>query len=162
MSPSENISISEFVNQLQTIRWFANLGKPLTQDAECRRIHDWNSWPGPEEPSVAEIHDRHQALYDELMAGERSAELKELWDRIESIVLRNAAVGVPYDSEQDTWYPPNMAVWQAIWTAGLMGLCMHLGHPVPPELRTQWEWFAQGHWPCDCDGDFPSGKPVLY
>jgi hypothetical protein len=162
MPPPENAIVADFLNRIETLPWFANLGESLPEDSDCKRIRDWSEWPGPEEPSVAEIADQQQAIYEELMAGEHSAQLQELWDRIQAIVLRVAAPRVPYDPEQDSWHAPTMAVWHAIWTAGLMGLCLYLNHPIPSELRTQWEWFARGHWPCDWDGDFPSGRPIVH
>ncbi|MHC2066877.1 hypothetical protein ACYFX5_05370 [Bremerella sp. T1] len=162
MPPANSEIMADFLNRVESLPWFHNLGQDPPWDSHCRQIQDWSEWPGPEDPSVSEIAYRQQSLYDELMTGEHSEQLKELWDRIHAIVIRVASSRVPYDADRDSWHPPNAAVWQAAWTAGLMGLCLYLGHPTPPELRTQWEWFALGHWPCDWDGDFPSGKLVIY
>jgi hypothetical protein len=66
---------------------------------------------------------------------------------IHAAVLRAAASRVPYDPTEDYYHAPNAAVWEAAWTAGLVGLCLQTGRPIPPELREVWSWFARGHWP---------------
>jgi hypothetical protein len=80
-------------------------------------------------------------------AGEGSAGLSELWDGIHTAVFRAAASRAPDDPERDAWHGPAAAVWQAAWTAGLVGLCLQTGRPIPRELLDQWRWFARGHWP---------------
>jgi hypothetical protein len=107
---------------------------------------------------------RQQDLYDELFAtaGQRSPEAKQLWERIHAVVFRDAAPSIPYDPKEDCWHAPTQAVWDAAWTAGLVGLCLLLGRPLPPELSEQWKWYLAGHWPCAWVGDYPEGRLMVY
>ena len=147
---AEPRSVADFLVAVASAPWFRNIGQPTPAAAGVDRVSRWEDWPGPREPSVAELGERQQALYDDLMraAGGRRDELSALWGRIQALVFEVAAPAVPYDPRQDTWHAPTAAVWQAAWTAGLVGLCLQSGRPVPPELQAQWEWFARGHWPC--------------
>jgi hypothetical protein len=142
-------TVDDFLVQLAAVPWFSNIGRTTPPDAGVERISAWEDWPGPEEPAITELSLRHQALFDAIMegAGEQRAALSELWDRIHAAVFRAAAPRVPYDPKQDAWHGPTTAVWQAAWTAGLMGLCLQTGRPIPQELLDQWSWFARGHWP---------------
>lgn len=151
-----------FLRELEAIPWFASIGEPLPAGSGCKQIGSWDEWRGPEEPSVAEVADRQQTLYDEMMGGREAPRLKDLWDRVHEVVFREATPGIPYDPDADTWHPPTFAVWHAAWTAGLVGAHRFLHRPIPPELHQQWHWFAAGHWPCDWEGDLPEGKPVVY
>jgi hypothetical protein len=96
-----------------------------------------------------ELSQRHQELFDSILAdaGQQRPALSELWDRIHAAVFSAAASRISYDPNQDTWHGPTMAVWQAAWTAGLIGLCLETGRSIPPELAEQWTWFNRGHWP---------------
>jgi hypothetical protein len=142
-------AVDDFLAQLDTVPWFSNIGRPTPADAEVGRIHEWEEWPGPEEPTITELSLRHQALFDDIMAdaGAQRAALTEVWDRVHDRVFRAAAPKVPYDPQRDAWHGPTTAVWQAAWTAGLVGLCLHTGRSVPPEIQEQWLWFVRGHWP---------------
>lgn len=144
-----NRSVEDFLAQLETISWFGNLGNPILPRSGVEQIYRWEDWPGPEEPPILELSLRQQILYDSIMsdAGEQQGDLSALWDRIHAVVFRAAAPKVPYDPQQDSWHGPTTAVWQAAWTAGLIGLCLQLGRFVPPELEEQWIWFLRGHWP---------------
>lgn len=141
--------VEHFVAELDSIPWFSNIGKPMPPDAGIERIYRWEEWLGPEMPGNTRLHDQQQALYDSLMeeAGDEKEALVALWSRVHAAVLRAAAPKVPYDPNQDCYHAPTLAVWQAAWTAGLVGLCLALGRPVPPELQEEWEWFVRGHWP---------------
>lgn len=162
MSSLDEKAIADYLQQLAALPWFSQLGKPLSDAAACRQIFSWDEWPGPEEQSVAEIAQSHQALYDELMASESAVELQAIWKRIEAVVLPLAKSSVPYDDELDTWHGPNLAVWQAVWTCGLIGFCRYQKRPIPLDLQTQFDWFAKGRWPCDWDGDRPAGVAVIF
>jgi hypothetical protein len=142
-------TVGEFLAQLEAVPWFSNIGRPTPQDVGVKRMFAWEEWPGPEEPTIGELSFRHQALYDRIMAeaGEQRPALAQLWDRIHVAVFRRATSAVPFDAKQDTWHRPTAAVWQAAWTAGLIGLCLKTGPPIPPELQEQWAWYARGHWP---------------
>jgi hypothetical protein len=147
--PDIPASVSDLLAALEVVPWFANLGRPTPDDAGVQRMAAWEDWPGPEEPTVAEMSLRHQELYDRIMAeaGDHQPELADLWGRIHAAVFRRAAHAVPFDPAQDAWHGPTTAVWVAAWAAGLIGLCLQTGRPVPPELREQWGWYARGHWP---------------
>ena len=159
--PDNAQRVERFIAGLDTIPWFSNLGQPTPPEAGVERIYRWEDWPGLEEPGIIDLSQRHQALYDSLIASaEGSADARKgLWDRIHAAVFRAAAPNIPYDPKHDTYHGPTMAVWQAAWTAGLIGLCLQSGRPAPPELREQWDWFARGHWPCGYAGANDDGKP---
>lgn len=145
----ETRPVEDFLAEVESLPWFRNIGSPTPPDSGVKRIYRWEDWPGPEEPSVFELAHRHQALYDDVMRaaeGQRE-QLSGLWNRIHAIVFRVAAPAVPYDPQQDTWHAPTAAVWQAAWTAGLVGLCLQSGRAIPPDLQEQWGWFVRGHWP---------------
>ena len=157
-------TVEDFLAQLAAVPWFSNIGRPTPPDAGVKRIFAWEEWPGPEkDPAITELHLQHQALFDAIMvdAGEQRAARAELWDRIHAAVFRAAASRVPYDPKQDAWHGPTMAVWQAAWTAGLVGLCLQSGRPVPPEIQEQWLWFARGHWPSGYDSFSDEPGPLL-
>jgi hypothetical protein len=141
--------VERFISGLESIPWFRNIGKPTPSDAGVERICSWDEWPGPEEPGISALSDRQQALYDSLTRDSRGETDPRtlLWNRIHEAVFRTAAPKVPYDANQDCYHAPSMAVWQAAWTAGLVGLCHYSAQPIPPELHEQWEWFVRGHWP---------------
>jgi hypothetical protein len=161
---SDSPLLSDFLNRLERVPWFENIGKPVGPNVKVQQIFSWEEWPGPEESRCIELCLRQQSLYDEIFstASDISAQLADLWERIHAIVFRDAISKVPYDADQDTWHGPTAAVWHAAWTAGLMGLCLFLGRPIPSELHQQWKWFAEGHWPCGWVGDFPQGQLLIY
>lgn len=160
--PNDDFAVEAFLNELETIPWFAKLGDPLPAGSDHKQIQGWDDWPGPEEESVEEIGYWQQLLREDLMDHPESTSLSGLWDRIEEVVLRVAVRNVPYDPEEDAWHGPNAAVWHAAFTAGLMGLCVFLRQEPPSELDQLWRWFVAGHWPCDWDGEYPYGKPIVY
>jgi hypothetical protein len=155
--------LAAFLDQIECIPWFRRVGVPILS-SDVKRISDWSQWPGPEDPSVSQVYEGQQALHDELMDVPKDTRisLEELWETIRKNVFRVAQGAVPYRQGQDSWYAPNAALWHATWTAGLIGLCYFLGREIPPELREQWTWFSAGHWPCAWEGDYPSGRPVVY
>jgi hypothetical protein len=142
-------AIARFIQEVEAVPWFNNVGQRLPAETNARQIHRWEDWPGPEEPAIFELSERQQVLHDELLASapERRKELHNLWKRLNEIVISLAAKAVPYDANKDSWHGPNMAVWQASWTAGLVAWCLLLRRRVPAELQEQWRWFVLGHWP---------------
>src|SRR5438128_2600069 len=97
--PEENQDVVHFLAQLEHIPWFANVGKPVGPNPAVQQISSWDKCPGPEEPSVTDLHSHQQLLYDEIMRSpdqEREV-LSELWDRIQGVVLRAASRNIPYD-----------------------------------------------------------------
>jgi hypothetical protein len=156
--------MEQFLAELEQVRWFENLGKPIGPEMGVDQIHDWEEWPGPEDPATDEMTLRQQALIDELLAaaGGRSQEVEQLWERIRGMVFRKAIPKVPYDPEEDCYHPQSLSVWWAAWTAGLVGASLFLERPVPPELAEQWKWYLAGHWPCAWVGDYPEGRLMVY
>jgi hypothetical protein len=156
--------VEQFLFQLERVPWFERLGRPVDSGAGVDSIADWEDWQGPGAPGTLGIALRQQALHDELFAsaGERGAEAKQLWDRIHAIVFRDATPRVPYKPDEDCYHAPSQAVWDAAWTAGLVGICLLLNRPIPAELAEQWKWYLAGRWPCAWHGDFPHGRLVIY
>lgn len=151
MKPESDLglAVARFIEDLEAVSWFKNVGQPLPADTNARQFHRWEDWPGPEEPAIFELSGRQQALHDDLLASapERREQLEKLWERISEIVIRLGASAVPYDANEDAWHGPTSAVWQASWTAGLLAWCILLGCQVPADLQEQWHWFVLGHWP---------------
>jgi hypothetical protein len=158
-------TVGDFLAQLEAVPWFSSTGRPMPPDLGVERMSAWEDWPGPEEPAIRELSFQHQELYDRIMAeaGDQRAALTELWEAIHAAVFRRASSRVPYDPNQDVWHGPTVAVWQAAWTAGLIGLCLRTGRPVPPKLQEQWSWYARGHWPSGYASLGPDGRlgPLL-
>jgi hypothetical protein len=121
---------------------------------------------GPEQEQILELSLRQQRLFDSTMA--KAGDLKAaqaLWDRIQTTVIRLAATKVPYDPTKDSWHGPKLAVWQAAWAAGLVGLHLWLELPIPTDLSAQWDWFLRGHWPSGyayLSGDGESGPLMVF
>lgn len=163
MSATDQV-VEQYIAELQQVSWFENLGKPIEAGEAISQIHDWEEWPGPDDRATLDMALRQQALYDGLfaVAGGRRQEAEQLWGRIHGIVFRDAVPKVPYDPEEDAWHPPSQSVWSAAWTAGLMGVSLFLGEPVPPELAEQWRWFLSGRWPCAWVGEYPEGSLLVY
>src|SRR4051794_21980377 len=94
-------SFDEFLAQLREIPWFADIGRPIPADFQAGRIGRWEEWPGPEEPSVAILFERHQGLYDSIIeeGGASRDRLLASWNRIHALVFEVAAPRVPYDPD---------------------------------------------------------------
>jgi hypothetical protein len=159
---SSNKDLSRFVDQLARVPWFENIGRAVSPNNGVKQIFSWAEWGGPEDSALAEISCRQQSYYDELIQASKNKAANEVWERIQSIVFQNAIPRVPYDANRDTWYGPTAAVWHAAWTAGLIALCLFLSQAIPADLQDQWDWFAQGHWPCGWMGEYPKGKLMVY
>ena len=158
-------TLGDFLAQLEAVPWFSSIGRPTAADAGAVRMSAWEDWPGPEEPGILELSLRHQDLYDRVLAeaGDQRPALAELWEAIHAAVFQRAAPRVPYDPAGDAWHGPTTAVWQAAWTAGLIGLCLRTGRPIPLELQEQWAWFARGHWPSGyAAGCGDNGRLLVY
>jgi hypothetical protein len=156
------MQVDTFLRQIETMPWFASIGKPLPPNSRVTQIRDWDEWSGPEDEAVSEMHSRQQALYDEIMAVKGTEVARLLWNQIQDIVRRVSAARVPYDDKRDPWYAPTAAVAHAAWTAGLVGLYLYAGWPLPHDLQEQWRWFLDGRWPCDWEGQLPNGRAIVY
>jgi hypothetical protein len=144
--------VPRYIALLESVPWFANLGRPHPRDAEVTRIHSWNEWPGPERGNVFWFG-RWLSFVQETIEREeapRRNELKEVWDRAYALVLARAIRNVPeYDPEEDAWHGPTMCVHFAAYTAALIAWHIALGRPLPRMIAEEWRWYADGHWPCD-------------
>jgi len=144
--------IDAYLRLLETVPWFRNLGNAHPRDNTVFRIHAWKDWLGPER-GFGDWFGRWQSVVRErIEASEqaRLAELNALWKRIERLVVERAAAYVPlFDPEQDAWYGPTACVWGAAYTACLVGWHILLNRTLPERLTSEWEWYADGHWPCD-------------
>ncbi|GIW80570.1 MAG: hypothetical protein KatS3mg105_2377 [Gemmatales bacterium] len=111
-----------------------------------------------------EIHTRQQSLYETIFAkaGQQREAAKNLWNNIHTIVFHYASKNVPYDPTEDAWHAPSTAVWQAAWTAGLVGVCRMLNQDIPDDLEQQWRWFQEGHWPCALENENGNKHVVVY
>lgn len=101
--------VPRFLSLVTSIPWLTRLGKPHPRDGEVVRITGWRGWPGPER-GFGDMFGRWPAFVKEsIEASEQSriAELKELWESINSDVLARGAANVPeYDPAEDAWYGP--------------------------------------------------------
>lgn len=144
-------SAEAFVARLPAVPWFTALGEPLS-DPHVPRIDHWHEWKGPEsaDGEVIALSLRHQEWHDQLLAAhpQREAELDDLWQRVHDHVMTTAAPNAPYDPDADAWHAPTLAVWQAVWTAGLVAWHLACDEPIPRDLQAQWTWYVRGHWPC--------------
>jgi hypothetical protein len=151
-----------FVASLDAAPWFAALGAPVA-DPSVPRIASWDEWPGPESAAgeIVALSLQHQAWHDALLEAHPAcqAALNELWDEVQRRVMAAAAGKVPYEAGADAWHPPTMAVWQGVWTAGLVAWHMACDAPIPSDLARQWAWYARGHWPCGYASLTPEGDP---
>jgi hypothetical protein len=161
-------SIETFIQQLDAIPWFANLGRPSDRDQEVFRIHNWQTWPGPEDPGSAMQNSFHMRWHDNLFLKSTKTIpcLRKAWETIYKHVLRLAKPTVVwYDEQGDAWFGPNAAVWSAAYTASLVGCTilrdggldevdlqerrLHtLSANVQWTLANEWSWYQVGHWPC--------------
>jgi len=153
-----------FLDDLARVPWFANLGRPISPTSHVRRIFGWDGWPGPEDDAVVKLHSRHQALYESILGDAKDKHLsaEELWKNIHEVVFRVASQKVPYHANRDAWHAPSTAVWQAAWTAGLVGLYHLLEQKVPDDLEEQWQWYREGHWPCALEEGTGNERLVVY
>jgi hypothetical protein len=150
-------SVEKFIEQLEAVPWFANLGKPSPRDEEVFRIYHWDTWPGPEDPG-SELHAAFlQHWHDDLFQpGKGLSDLRQAWEAIEGAALRLAKASVPYKEEEDTWHGPTAAAWHAAYTAALVGCTLRRDGRLKPSadarmqwtLSNEWSWFLAGHWPC--------------
>lgn len=138
---------ASFLGSLASVPWFENLGR-RDEASDVEWLAGWESWPGPEDWSVASLSEENQTLHEEILAsaGDRRLELMRLFDMVSDAVVNKARLRLP-DSSGDPWNGPSFAILQAADTAGLVALCLQSSRPVPVRLERQWKWFQRGHWP---------------
>jgi hypothetical protein len=144
--------LPQFLGLLERVPWFLNLGKPHRRDDEVARIHGWEEWHGPEHgygdwfgrwPAVVREH-------IEASARDRRSELDALWERVHALVFERAVPNVPlFDPDRDAWYGPTTCVWLAAYISSLVAWHILLVRPIPPMIAESWDWYSEGHWPCD-------------
>lgn len=155
-----------FLQSLEGIPWLENLGQPDPGDGAVYRIYGWGAWLGPEDPAVVLQNEYYMTWKDHLETAVGEADAPELaaqWRKIYDAVLPLARSRVPFASDQDAYYGPNMAVWSCCWFAALTGCWLgqfgSLEQPLKrPGFQTSplyqwridaiWDWYAAGHWPC--------------
>ncbi|MBK8990006.1 MAG: hypothetical protein IPM39_28755 [Chloroflexi bacterium] len=142
------VLLGEFIQLVKSIPWFEHIGKPI-KNAELPRLYTWAKWGNPEDLPIALLHIRQQDLYDEIIENNvsNSTDLADFFNQVVSIVIELAKKRVPYDEAEDSNYAPNTAVYHAGWTAGLIALCLMTDREPPLEIKAQWYWFREGHWP---------------
>src|SRR5262249_37511578 len=114
--------VATFIEQLDAIPWFANLGEPSSRDQEVFRIYHWDTWPGPEDPGSAMQRAFLMQWHDDLFQSAKPIPgLREAWQTIHDRVLRLAKPTVGYIEQEDAYFGPNAAVWQVAYTAALVG-----------------------------------------
>jgi len=145
--------VPRFAARIRDIPWLQNIGKSHPRDAEVVRISAWEDWPGPEK-GYADWLGRYLAVvreHLEVRYSNRHAELTRAWQEIERLVMDLAIPNVPeYRADEDAWYAPTTSVWHAGYVAALVACHILVGRPLPEPVADQWQWFADGHWPCDC------------
>jgi len=155
-------TVEAFLAHLLKVPWFAHVGQSIA-DPGVPRLGTWDEWAGPEEESgrIIALSLQHQDWRDALLAAHtrREAELETLWQRVNDAVMSAATGKLPYDPDADAWHAPTTAVWQAVWTAGLVAWHLACEAPIPPDLAQQWDWYARGHWPCGYATLTPDGMP---
>lgn len=125
------------------IQWFAYCGKPL--EGAVSTIGSWDEWIGPEEELVSEIHFKQQSFHDQIVNKE---EEEANWNNLLASLVEIIKHHAPFKEDEDAWYAPNVAVWQAAWVLALITVFEDKTQSVPDELVAQWAWFVKGRWPC--------------
>jgi hypothetical protein len=150
-------SVEAFLQQVETIPWFANLGKLAARDEEVFRIYHWHTWPGPTDPGSELQSAFHMHWRNDLFESPGPVQgMREAWQTIFDSALRLTKARVPYSDKQDAWFGPNAAAWQGAHVAALVGctLLRDGGLKESPRKRVQWTlsnewwWYCAGHWPC--------------
>lgn len=151
-----------FLDELKTVPWFANLGKPLSHEG-IRRIQNWGDWDGPESEPNEIFYSALQLLRTGCEGRHRfqKDELKKVFDEVYGQVAKSAAKPVPYDPDEDIFHPPTAAVWDAAFTAACRALFLYVKDPPPPFLEEHWAWFREGHWHCGFAELDDSGQPSV-
>jgi hypothetical protein len=141
------MNIEEFLEKIRLIDWFGRIGNDLDHS---HRILSWDEWVGPEDISCSPmgllINEIKESLLD--VAAERDLPIEPLMEKVQTEILVEAKKYVPYDENEDAWYAPNTAVWQASWIGALMYISSVLELKVHKDIERQWKWFSDGHWPC--------------
>jgi hypothetical protein len=151
--------VNQFLAKLEHIPWFKQLGQASIHDIDVFRIYTWQTWPGPEDPGATIQAQYYRRWHDDLFQTSTPLlddPLTQLWNRIHDTVFERTRTIVPYQDDQDAYYGPNAAVWQASFTAALVGCVFaKYGQFQVPEradsqwtLQHEWKWFVEGHWPC--------------
>jgi hypothetical protein len=92
---------------------------------------------------------------ERLLAAGDPPQIEALWQRIHDRVFMQAIPRVPWKDDEDTWHGPTAAVWNAAWTAALVGISGSLSIDLDQgslggewTLAAEWRWLRACHWPC--------------
>ena len=156
-------SLRQFMELLENLDWFSRIG---SCPADVPHLSKWEDWPGPEDLASSLLYEDQQAIFDSFCteSGQLAPALQTMWDTVRKFVETRASQLVPYDPEEDAWYPPNAAVWSAAWTAALIAIHLEDSRAISQSLQVQWSWYACGHWPCsysDPGASDPSNEYVV-
>lgn len=144
--------VTEFIEQLKTVQWFANLGKSSPWDQYVQRVHSWEEIPSPDHPPIEAFALQTQAWKDALLKVRTSKRdklsLDTAWQETHTLVMHSAAAKVAFDPDQDAYHAPSLSVWSAAWMASVISCYRLYARPLPEETEEVWAWFLRGHWPC--------------
>jgi len=136
----------EFVNQLENINWFCSIGQSTDH---THTISKWDDWKGPESLEGYAFGVWTQELYDEFdLDCPENESLKTLFDTTFQIQSQRCEDALTCPADNDFWDPPTAATLSGGYIAGLCALYSHEERPWPKDLKTQWDWFLAGRWPC--------------
>lgn len=140
--------VDSFVEGLVRVPWFVNLGVVGPNDASVVRIHAFDDWPGPEDPTAELMADRFVRWSEELEEAPVTPELRELERLVDERVVSRASWNVDFDPSEDPYHAPSACVMHASVVATLVTRYLFVDEMLPDELVDLWLWFARGHWPC--------------
>jgi hypothetical protein len=121
------------------------------EDFEVERLPAFDAWEGPDEEGSVALSKHVSVTRDELITSAgwlRRRRREAAFERVRAYVIELAAVNVPsYESNRDSYYAPNVAVWSAATVAGLMAVYRLCGKWPDAALENLWRWYRRGHWP---------------
>jgi hypothetical protein len=153
-------SLAALEERIGQVPWFSRLGRPSAWDQGAVRLHDWDEWPGPENPGMEAWAFESVAIFDALGAGDppREGVFRRFSDLVHGLARRRVA----FDPSEDSWHGPTLCVWDAAYSAGLVACVLDAAAPVPEDLVERWAWLQAGHWPCGYAADPTEGpQPLL-
>ena len=161
---------AELLERLHAAPWFANVGQPL-QQSNVLPVHSWeaaiaHSLSDDWENATLDMRNELCETFEVRYAVEHGADASsELWDaacveiRPKCKTLIAAKITILAKSQ------PLPARFGDDIRWNVLGACLEL------EFR-EWvkmgafsnlvEWYIRGHFPCGMDGEYPTGKLIIY